>query len=196
MNSRIWVMLASFGVIAAIAGIPAGYASYMNANLRNIRTVKSGVLYRSGQLSLSGLQKVVQEHGIRTVVSLRDSDSADTPPPDLIEQEFCKSNDIRHVRITPRSWWPEYNGPAPVQRGIDSFLEVMDRSENYPVLLHCFAGTHRTGAMVAVYRMEYDRWTNSEALQELRNCGYKNLDRELDVLTFLETYRPRWQRSP
>ena len=48
--------------------------------------------------------------------------------------------------------------------------------------------------MVAVYRMEHDRWTNSEALAELRAAGYKNLDKEWDVLAYLENYKPRWMK--
>jgi protein tyrosine/serine phosphatase len=71
----------------------------------------------------------------------------------------------------------------------------MDDPANFPVLVHCFAGIHRTGAYVAVYRMEHDRWTNAEALDELRAFGYRNLDDEWDVLGYLEQYRPRWWRQ-
>lgn len=181
-------------VAATVVGVPFAVAQYQKANLRNIRTVTPHVLYRSGQLSLAGLERVIHDHGIRTVISLRDADVPGQTPPDAAEEEFCKQRGIRHVRITPRSWWPEYDGPPPAERGIAQFLRVLDDSANQPVLLHCFAGTHRTGAMVAIYRMEYDRWTNSEALAELRAAGYKNLDNEADVLNYLENYRARWRR--
>ena len=39
------------------------------------------------------------------------------------------------------------------------FLAVMDNRANYPVLVHCFAGIHRTGTMCAVFRMEYHGWS-------------------------------------
>jgi tyrosine-protein phosphatase SIW14 len=183
-------------VIAAIVvGLPVAYASYQRANHRNIRVVTPGVLYRSGQLSQSGLQRLIHDYGIHTVISLRDSgrttDVEGAPPPDAAEADYCRSLDINHVRITPKSWWPEYDGPPPAEQGIAKFLKVMDDPANRPVLLHCYAGTHRTGAMVCIYRMEYDRWTNSEALAELRGSGYKNLDKETDVLSYLENYRPR-----
>jgi len=195
MATRTLTWIASGLIFAVLTGLPAGYAAYQHTNFRNVRVVKPGVLYRSGQLSQQGLERLVHDHGIKTVISLRDSDSQDVPPPDLKEEEFCKAQDIRHVRIAPKSWWPEYDGPAPAEQGIETFLRVMDNPANYPVLLHCFAGIHRTGAMVAVYRMEFDRWTNSESLYELRATGYKNLDRELDVLGYLECYRARWQRA-
>jgi protein tyrosine/serine phosphatase len=179
----------------ALIGIPVAFANYQKNNLRNVRTVAPGILYRSGQLSHAGLTRVIYDFDIHTVVSLRDNYIEGACPPDAAEADFCKSLGMRHVRIAPKSWWPEYDGPPPAQKGVATFLQVMDDPTNYPVLLHCFAGTHRTGAMVAVYRMEYGRWTNSEALAELRDAGYKNLDRELDVLTYLENYRPRWRSS-
>ncbi|HEX4591770.1 MAG TPA: hypothetical protein VH120_17670, partial [Gemmataceae bacterium] len=60
-------------VLGVIVGLPVGYASYRNANLRNFSVVKPGVLYRSGQLSLAGLERIIHDHGIRTVVTLRDA---------------------------------------------------------------------------------------------------------------------------
>jgi tyrosine-protein phosphatase SIW14 len=192
-------LMNSLGVVAvagALTAIPVASARYQRANLRNIRVVAPGKLYRSGQLSLDGLERVVHDFGIRTVISLRDAENPGETPPDAAEEEYCRKHGIRHVRITPRSWWPEYGGPPPAEQGVARFLAEMDIPANGPVLLHCFRGTHRTGAMVAIYRMEYERWTNSEALAELRASGYTNLDRELDVLTYLENYRPRWLGTP
>jgi protein tyrosine/serine phosphatase len=185
------------GIIAiagTLIGVPVAAARHQRANLRNIRTVAPGVLYRSGQLSLAGLERMIHDHGIKTVISLRDSDTEGVAPPDAAEEELCKKLKIKHVRITPKSWWPEYDGPPPAEKGIAKFMAVMDDPARQPVLLHCFAGTHRTGAMVAVYRMEYERWTNSDALAELRAAGYKNLDNEKDVLTYLENYQARWRK--
>ncbi len=179
-------------IAGVLVGLPVAFASYQKANHRNIRVVTPGVLYRSGQLSQAGLQRLIHDHGIRTVVSLRDTYVEGVSPPDAAEADFCRSLDIKHVRITPKSWWPEYDGPPPAEQGVTKFLTVMDDPTNFPVLLHCYAGTHRTGAMVSVYRMEYDRWTNSEALAELRGAGYRNLDKETDVLSYLENYKPRW----
>jgi protein tyrosine/serine phosphatase len=181
-------------VAAILIGIPAGYAHYRHTQSRNVRVVEPEILYRSGQLSKAGLERLIHDHGIRTVISLRDSDDPSVPPPDRHEEHFCEKQDIKFVRVTPKSWWPEYDGPPPAEKGVATFLKVMDDPANYPVLLHCFAGTHRTGAMVAIYRMEFNHWSNDEALAELRNGGYKNLDKELDVLTYLEKYQPRWKK--
>jgi hypothetical protein len=40
--------------------------------------------------------------------------------------------------------------------------------------------------------MEFEHWSNAEAIAEMKECGYSNLDKELDILEFLEQYRPSW----
>lgn len=179
-------LLAAFLILA-----PASYAVYTGAQMRNFRTVKEGQLYRSGQMSLAGLKRAIHDYGIKTVISLRDSNTPGANAPDLKEEEFCKAQEINYIRIAPRNWWAP-DGSVPAMKGVRRFLEVMDKKENFPVLVHCFAGIHRTGAYCAVYRMEYDRWTNAEAIAEVKACGYGNLDQEWDILGFLEQYRPRW----
>src|SRR5947207_816368 len=104
--------------------------------------------------------------------------------------------DILHVRISPRAWESPTGGPAPVEEGVRRFNEIMADPRNYPVLVHCFAGVHRTGAYCAIYRMEHERVTNAEAIDELKRSGYVNLDQEWDILGYLEEYRPSWMGPP
>jgi protein tyrosine/serine phosphatase len=183
-----------FSIAALIVGGPLGYSRYWDKRMRNFRVVRAGVLYRSGQMSLTGLKQVIREYGIRTVVTLRDAADPRDPPPDWAEEEYCKADDINYCRISPRSWWSP-DGSIPAERGVSKFRAVMDDPTNYPVLVHCFAGVHRSGAFCAVYRMEYERWSNADAIAELRAHGYRNLDDEWDLLEYLEKYEPRWQRG-
>ena len=67
---------------------------------------------------------------------------------------------------------PNRTDPAARPRVIDEFLALMDDPANRPVLLHCKAGLHRTGVLVAVYRMEYDGWDPSAAVAELKANGF------------------------
>jgi tyrosine-protein phosphatase SIW14 len=182
-------------VAALLVAGPWGYAHYRQLHIRNFHAVREGVLYRSGQMTLTGLKAAVHERGIRTVITLRDSALAGEPPPDLSEEDYCLTEGLNYVRISPRSWWSP-DGSIPAEIGVRRFLEVMDNADNFPVLIHCFAGIHRTGAFCAIYRMEYDRWSNEEAIAELYACGYKYLEDEWDLLDFLKSYVPRWKRNP
>jgi protein tyrosine/serine phosphatase len=179
--------------VGAIVGGPLGYAAYRNANYRCFRAVEPGVLYRSGQLSQSGLERVLTDYGIRTVITLRDP-SVSGKEPDWGEEEFCQKRDVKYIRIPPQRWSSPGGGPALADAGVQTFLRVMDDAANRPVLIHCFAGVHRTGAYLAVYRMEFEHWSNERAIEELR-ATYSNLDNEADVRGYLEHYRPRWLRA-
>jgi tyrosine-protein phosphatase SIW14 len=187
-----WIL--GLSLTAFIVGAPILYAHYEEKHIRNFRVVQPGVLYRSGQMTLSGLRQVIREYGIRTVVTLRDAADPKDPPPDWKEEEYCKKEGVTYCRISPRNWWSP-DGSIPAERGVSQFRDLMDDQKNYPVLIHCFAGVHRTGAFCAVYRMEYEHWSNAQALAELRACGYRNLDDEWDLLEYLEAYTPRWKRE-
>jgi len=179
-------------IAALLVAGPVGYSCYWQSHIRNFRVVRDSVLYRSGQMSLAGLQSVVHDYGIRTVISLRDGTHPGEPPPDSEEEDYCAAQELNYCRITPQSWDSPL-GPAPAEEGVRKFRRIMDDAANYPVLIHCWAGIHRTGAFCAIYRMEYEHWSNEAAMAEMRAYGYTNLDNELDILGYLEQYRPRWQ---
>lgn len=187
-------IIAGLGIAALIILVPIGYATYSQSQIRNFHVVREGVLYRSGQMSLSGLQQVVHDYRIKTVVTLRDAADPKDPPPDALEETYCKAAGILHVRIPPREWWSA-TGRPPADKGVKKFLEIMNDPKNYPVLVHCFAGIHRSGAFCAVYRMETQHWSNAQAIAEVRGAGYGNIDEEWDVLEYLEHYRPLWQHA-
>jgi tyrosine-protein phosphatase SIW14 len=176
-----------------VLGAPLGYAYHRQTQMRNLHAVRPGVLYRSGQMSLGGLKTVIHDYGIKTVITLRDAFYPDGAPPDFSEENYCDAEEINYVRISPRTWWAP-DGSVPAEEGVQRFREIMDHADNYPVLIHCFGGIHRTGAFCAIYRMEYEHWTNEQAIAEMRACGYKDLDDEWDLLGYLEQYRPRWQQ--
>jgi tyrosine-protein phosphatase SIW14 len=179
---------------ALLIGGPWAYASYRRTQTRNFRIVHDGHLYRSGQMTLSGLKRVVHDYGIKTVITLRDAATPGERPPDSKEEAYCLAEEINYFRIPPRAWWAP-DGPAPVEAGVKKFLDIVTDPDNHPVLVHCFAGSHRTGAYCAIYRMEVQHWSNEEALAEMKACGYSNLDEEWDILGYLEQYRPTWKKG-
>ncbi len=187
-------LFGTFLAVLLIAG-PLVYASFRRDQIRNLHVVSEGVLYRSGQMRLAGLKRVICDYGIKTVITLRDTYIPGNPPPDLAEEKFCRAEELNYYRLPPRTWNTE-NGPAAAEPNVRVFLQVMDDPRNYPVLIHCCAGSHRTGAYCAIYRMEYEHWTKTQALAEMKQFGYVNLDEELDIRGYLENYRPRWQTQP
>jgi len=169
---RAGLILSIIGLGIAMVLIPIAYRSHLSVKYRNFRTVTPGVLYRSGQMTTEGLTQKVREHGLKTVVSLRElKDKDGKPDADHAEVEFCRNNGIHHLVLTPMQWRRENAKHAPVEDNLKTFLKLMDDPSNHPVLVHCFAGIHRTGGYVAVYRMEFERWTAEEAVGEMKTMG-------------------------
>jgi tyrosine-protein phosphatase SIW14 len=134
---------------------------------------------------LRGLKQAIHDHGIKTVITLRPVEAGTE-----LEEAYCHSQEINYYRIAPKRWWAN-GGAIPAEEGVNTFIKVMEDPANFPVLIHCMRGVHRTGAFCAVYRMEFQGWSNERAIQELRSCGYKELEDEFDILSFLEQFKPR-----
>jgi tyrosine-protein phosphatase SIW14 len=183
--SRSTRMAFSCLIVLLILGGPTAYAFVRQNQMRNLKVVDNDVLYRSGQLTLRGLKQAIHDHGIKTVITLRPVEAGTE-----LEEAYCHSQEINYYRIAPKRWWAN-GGAIPAEEGVNTFIKVMEDPANFPVLIHCMRGVHRTGAFCAVYRMEFQGWSNERAIQELRSCGYKELEDEFDILSFLEQFKPR-----
>ncbi len=171
------------GLVLLAIGVPLLFAHRERMAGRHLRVVREGVLYRSAQLPTSGLGTAVKDLGIRTVISLRDADRS----ADQAEEKYCAEHGIHFVRIEPLSW-DGVPGTAPIDTNLARFLGVMTEPKNHPVLVHCYRGAHRTGAYVAVYRMECEGWSRDRALAEMVTAGYDLLDKHDDLRGYMNHY--------
>ena len=184
MTNQQFGTIFAIGLVLSGISVPLLFAHRERQESRHFRVVRDGVLYRSAQLPTSGIGRAVKEVGIRTVVSLRDADRV----ADQAEEKYCAEKGIRFVRIEPLSW-AGVQGTAPIDKGLARFLEVMSDPKNHPVLVHCYRGVHRTGAYVAVYRMECEGWSRDRALTEMVTAGYDLLDKHDDLRGYMNHYR-------
>jgi tyrosine-protein phosphatase SIW14 len=181
-------------ILALLIAGPLAYATYRKHDQRNFRVVRAGVLYRSGQVTLHGLKRIVRDHAIKTVVTLRDARNPGDPPPDHEEETWCKAAGLTYYRLTPAAW-SAGDGSVPAAKNVRRFREIVKDAANYPILVHCFAGRHRTGAYCAIYRMEQERWSNEEAIEDMVTNGYDLLDEHEDLREYLRQYRPTWRQE-
>jgi protein tyrosine/serine phosphatase len=126
--------------------------------LSNVGRVSSGI-YRGAQPEREGYA-TLKNMGIRTVVNLRSQHS---------EREEVKAAGMRSVEI-PINAFKGLNSEV-----INKVINVMTNPEYQPVFIHCKLGEDRTGTFVAIYRMELEGWTVSEAETEMQAFGFNDI---------------------
>jgi tyrosine-protein phosphatase SIW14 len=170
-----WIF--GLAIAALIIGVPIVHYRSSYAHAKRLRAVEAGVLYRSGAMTASGFREALQRHGIRTVINLQDEFADPVLPQGYLnstpvkETDVCRELGVCYLHLSP-DLISRRKVPAERPAAIERFLAVMDDPANYPVLIHCKAGLHRTGVMAAVFRMEYQKWTRDEALREIKDLGF------------------------
>src|SRR5205809_811702 len=115
--SRLLGNLVGTVVVLLLIAAPACLALRQQQEMRNFREVREGVLYRSGQVSVSALRRLIHDYGIKTVISLRDGQALS----DRAEEDYCAREEVLFVRLPPRSWGDNAFGEVPVEENVRRF---------------------------------------------------------------------------
>jgi protein tyrosine/serine phosphatase len=124
------------------------------------------ILIGGCQPDRDSLERLDRFHGpIKTVVNLR-GESPD-------EAWFIRERDA--VAAIGARWihLPTSGYVAPPAETVDAFFDIVEDRANWPVFVHCQMGIHRTGLMLALYRMQYQGWTGEDAWAEMKANGFK-----------------------
>ena len=160
------VVVIGLAVVVAVVG----YRGLVHPNLfpKRFGEVVPGEIYRSGKLTPAALARVVRGHEIKTVIDLG-AWVEDTPAnarANAREQHTAEAlGATRHVFTLIGDATGDPN------QYVDA-LRLMTDPANRPVLVHCGAGTERTGCVVALYRMYAEGLSLEEALAEADAAGH------------------------
>lgn len=140
--------------------------------LKNVGWVAPGIL-RGAQPEDEGYA-TLKKIGVKTVVNLRSSNSE----AEAVEAAGMKSIHIRMGMVRGIN-----------RETMDRAVKVISDPENQPVYVHCAFGRDRTGAVVAVYRMEVEGWSYEDAEAELQSYGFKDI--WLNLKGLIKSYKER-----
>ncbi|UCD28374.1 MAG: dual specificity protein phosphatase family protein, partial [Planctomycetota bacterium] len=128
--------------------------------------VEAGQLYRSGYLETWPLQRVIRNHELKTVLALMNNE------PDTARQQKEEAITEREGVSLIRIGMPG-DGCADFDL-LDRAADIIADESVRPLLVHCSAGVHRTGAAYAAWRMKYCGWSPERALAEMEEYGYNS----------------------
>jgi protein tyrosine phosphatase (PTP) superfamily phosphohydrolase (DUF442 family) len=129
----------------------------------NLREVEAGRIYAGGYQYPWPLQRIVRQYGVKTVLSLRDGDDSFESQ----ERAVLHDNGVRFQKIVIPYQVSDEERIAAIERAI----AFMADEQNQPVYVHCWAGCHRTGAVLAIYRVSRCNWSEQAARDELVSWG-------------------------
>ena len=143
------------------------------------------ILIRSPQPDEDDLCELHQEHGIKTVLNLR----GDNPERSWYQEER------RGVRAIGAEWvhLGISGSRPPLPEELEAFFSLVEDRKRWPILLHCQGGIHRTGAFVALYRMQYQGWPSERAVAEMEDRYFNWTTRDRSAL---KEWLLRYQRDP
>jgi hypothetical protein len=154
-------------VIVLIAGAVAGWR-YWDKQLRDkiiprqFAAVEQGQVYRSGCIHPRLIRKVIEENDIEVIVS-------------LMGQYRPEEAAARELGIELKQYRLDGDGGGDIVLYANAIEHIVRAKEQgKPVLVHCSAGTMRTGAAVAFYRMlVLGQRDNGRIVGEMKKHGWK-----------------------
>lgn len=185
-------------LLAACAGAVYAYYRAGYGHAKRLRAVTPGRFYRSGQLTAAGFEDAFEKFGIRTVVNLQEEARDPHLPADYLgdaterESELCERLGVNYVSLDGGVL--ESSNTTDEPKLLTDYYRVLDDESNYPILIHCKAGLHRTGFLTAIYRMDRERRPKADAVRELRGNGFGTFaatDANLYVKRYILDYQPR-----
>ncbi|WP_026040136.1 MULTISPECIES: dual specificity protein phosphatase family protein [unclassified Acinetobacter] len=127
----------------------------------------SNDVFRSDQPS-NELIPILKKYKIETVINLRSRNE---------DAKVLKDQPFNLVHIPIYTWAINREDLLEAMRAIQTA-----KQNNQKVLVHCYHGSDRTGATIAMYRIIFENWSIDEAVKEMKQGGYgfhviwKNID--------------------
>jgi len=135
--------------------------------------VREGLIYRSGRISASLIEKTLVKYNVRVIIDLT-SDAPDNADQQAEKRAAAKLN-IDRLVFPLRG-----NGTGNIDNYTNAVAAIVQANrENKAVLVHCAAGAQRTGGVIATYRLLVHNKDPAFVLKELKRYGWSVKDIEL-----------------
>jgi protein tyrosine/serine phosphatase len=146
-------------LLAALAVLVVTLLAYTGYTIYNVNfhTIVNGEAYRSGQMDAAQFTHVIQDHGIKSIINLRGTNATA-----LYQGEIETANrlGVQHY---------DFSLSAIEEVTLSQMDEIIRtlREAPKPVLIHCKAGSDRTGLASALYCLVVKGESPAEADREL-----------------------------
>ena len=179
-----------FSVLAIILVLVGKYVYDMNIN-HNFETITEGKVYKSGVIPPGELENYINKYHIKSVIDLRFPGTGDdVNNPEIPAELTAEKNTIEKIKGV--NYFNNGSDQVPKQENLKTIFRIMDNPANYPVLIHCYHGVGRAELYSAIYRIEYENFTNEVARNGVRFLiKWSSFDDGKPKGEYLKTYKSR-----
>lgn len=180
-----------FSILLLFIGV-GKYVYDVNIN-HSFETVTENKVYKSGFVPPSDIESYIKKYNIKSIVDLRMPGTNDLVlNPEIPGELQAEKNAV--AKISGVNYYGNPSEQVPDQKSVDNFLKIMDNPANYPVWIHCYHGTGRARLYSAIYRIEYEGFTNEQARLDTRTLvKFSSFDNGTPKGEYLKSYKSRKQ---
>ena len=153
--------------VAVIVLITVGKYVYDHNINHNFETITEGKVYKSGVIPPEELEDYIKKYSIKSVIDLRFPGTGDDVNNPEIPVELTAEKEAI-AKIKGVNYFNNGSDQVPNKKNLDVFFSIMDKQENYPVLIHCYHGVGRAEMYSAIYRIEYENMNREKARTSTR----------------------------
>jgi len=144
--------------------------------IKNFDQVDAHV-YRGGQPTDEGFQYLAKS-GVKTIIDLREADDRSQA-----EERVVTGAGMQYVNVPMTGLTP------PTEAEITKILSMLEDAATGPIFVHCKRGADRTGAVIAAYHIDHDKWDNVRALQDAKAHSMSVF--QFQRQKYIQEFRPR-----
>jgi protein tyrosine/serine phosphatase len=181
-------------LIVVVLGITGKYVYDRHIN-HNFMTITEGKVYKSGVIPPDEIADYVKKYKIKSIVDLRFPGTGDDVNNPEVPAELTAEKEAV-AKIPGVNYFNNGSDQVPKQENLDSFFKIMDNQDNYPVLIHCYHGIGRAQMYSALYRIEYEGFSNEEARSKAAfPVMFSSFDDGKPKGEYLKAYKSRKQKA-
>jgi protein tyrosine/serine phosphatase len=146
--------------------------------------VEPGRIYRSGQISPRLIERTLERNHIGLIIDLSSDDNEDA----RAEREVTT-----RLKIPRLDLFLHGNGVGDPNVYVKALSAIIEADRHHtPVLVHCQAGTERTGGVIATYRILVEGESQEKAFTEARSYGHSDGENP-HLVPFVREHLDEWR---
>jgi tyrosine-protein phosphatase SIW14 len=151
----------SLALIAILSLCPAGFALATDlTSVPEFHPVSDGI-FRGGHPEQNGLEDLAKL-GVKTIIDLENDGSDETEVP------AAAALGMKVIARPMSTFW------APSDEQANEILAMLADPQLRPLFIHCTLGQDRTGLMIGLYRVLFEKMNAADAYSEMLGYGFKN----------------------